>query len=639
MARKGSTYMYRAICLVLSIVLLLSMAGCKNSEEAKENGDTFVVADPTTDTYVVKNGISPYKILIPENASTQLQFAATDFQFFFKEATGVELEIVTKAENLQGKYFSIGPTAITQAAGVSNTYDELGMDGYRVKTYGDAIVMIGENDKSSSFAIYGYLAKQFGLEIYADDVYQIYPTSNAKLLDLDWTDLPDIPVRNGGVGQKSWYGTTEYMTRMKFRNMGEFWGLTGHTFFTILPPSEYLADHPDWYDDAESPLEICKTNEEMKAQFIENLKQIILDKPNHRFFMLGHEDGGPMCKCDDCQAVRDQYDGSNSALEVLFLNDVVRSINEWAAVECPERVLEFCMFAYTTTEAPPTTYDQTTKTYSPINNAQELMLEHNLGVQIAPIGTPVSVAYMDQGYTAAIFGGWAALTDSFYLWGYCCPFGNYLSPFDCFGAYAQNYRDYVEIGAKYVFDQGFAGSYTHNFVDLRDYLASKLMWDTTLDETELIQDFMKHYYGPGWKYVYEFFVQWRIRMTELKEFGMDSFTASQLCQDWCQPDLYPKALLDQYEMILDKAFAENESIKESDPEKYEFYLNNIRSVRCNVRYLTLSIYPNYYDYDSYKAMIDEFVDISSLMGMLRVAEGGRTLADQVAVWNENLSQK
>lgn len=639
MIRKYSNCINTVVSLFLSIALLLSMVGCKNAGQLETTEDTFVITDPTTDTYVVKNGISPYKILIPENASAQLQFAATDFQFFFKEATGVELEITTKAEDLRGKYFSIGPTAIMKASSITNSYNELGMDGYRVQTYGDAIVMIGENDKSSSFAIYGYLAKQFGLEIYADDVYRIYPTTEAKLLDLDWTDLPDIPVRNGGVGEKSWYGTMEYMTRMKFRNMEEFWGLRGHTFFTILPPSEYLEEHPDWYDDAESPLEICKTNEEMKAQFIENLKQIILDKPDHRFFMLGHEDGGPMCKCNNCQAVRDQYGGSNSALEVLFLNDVVRSINEWAAEECPERTLEFCMFAYTTTEAPPTTYDQATNTYSPINNAQELMLEHNLGVQIAPIGTPVSVAYMDQSYTAAIFGGWAALTDSFYLWGYCCPFGNYLAPFDCFGAYAQNYQDYVELGAKYVFDQGFCGSYSHNFVDLRDYLASKLMWDTTLDEMELIQDFMKHYYGPGWEYIYEFFTQWRIRMTELKVYGMDSYTAAQLCQDWCQSDLYPKALLDQYESILDKALAQNDTIKETDPEMYEFYRNNIRSVRCNVRYLLISIYPNYYDYDTYKAMIDEFANISSIMGMTKVSEGGKSMNAQILEWTDLLNQK
>lgn len=628
-------------CCALCIAFLLSLAACKNTEnqQAASNEDVFVISDPTTDTYVIKNGISPYKILVPENASDQLQFAANDFQFFFKEITGVELEITTKADNVQGKYFSIGKTPIMQSSGVTNTYDELGMDGYRVKTYGDAIVMIGENDTSSTYAVYGYLAKQFGLEIYGDDLYKIYPTQNVQLLNLDWTDIPDIPVRNGGVGPLSWYGTMEYMSRMKFRNMEEFWGLRGHTFFTILPPSEYLDSHPDWYDDAESPLEICKTNEEMKAQFIENLKQIILDKPNHRFFMLGHEDGGPMCNCADCQAVRDQYEGSNSALEVLFLNDVVRQINEWAEKEIPDRTLEFCMFAYTTTENPPTKFDQATGIYSPINNDQKLMLEHNLGVQIAPISSPVTVPYMDQSYSAAIFNGWSALTNNFYFWGYSCGFANYLAPFDGFGSYAQNYRDYVELGAKYVFDQGFYAGYSHNFVELREYLASKLMWDTTLDPEKLTQDFMKQYYGSAWESIYEFFTQWRIRLAELTEYNMYSYTAAQLNQDWCQPDLFPKELLDQYERLFDEAFTKIEDLKTAEPDKYEFYSNNIRSARCMVRYLTLSIYPNYYDYDSYKAMIDEFASISSIKGMIYMSESRKLLDDQIVVWNELLNQK
>lgn len=637
---KNKNVLSKILCSILSIGMIFSMASCKgNNNEKGVNAEKWEITDPTKETYVIKNGISPYKILIPEDASSSLLLAADEFQFFFEKITGVELEIVTKADNLQGKYFSIGNTTVMQTAGITNSYGELGMDGYRVKTYGDAVIMVGENDKSSTYAVYGYLAKQFGLEIYAEDIFRIYPTSEAKLIDVDWTDMPDIPVRNGGVASYSWYGSEKYMSRMRFRNMEEFWGLRGHTFFVVLPPDEYLEAHPDWYDDPVNPNEICKTNAEMVDQFVENLKQIILDTPDRNFFMLGHEDGGPMCKCENCQAVRDQYDGSNTALEVLFTNDVVRRINEWSATACPDRDLQFCIFAYTTTEAPPTTYDAATDTYSPIHNDQKLMLEDNLGVQIAPISNHVSLPYMDQSYSAAIFNGWAAVTNNFYIWGYCCPFGNYMTPFDCFGSYAENYRDYVEIGAVYVFDQGF-GKYSHNFMQLRDYICSKLMWDTTLDTETLIQDFMKHYYGAGWEYIYEFYTLWRLRMTELQEFGMYSYCASQLVQDWCQPDLYPKELLDQYEALFDAALLANEALQETDPGMYERYRDNIRSERCLVRYLSISMYANYYDYDTYKAMIDEFSDISAIKGMQYYGQSGsQTIESLINTWTEKLNLK
>lgn len=634
---KHNTYLLsRFCCLFLCMAMLLSMTACRNEQD--ESGEKFVVSDPTTETYVLRNGVSPYKILIPQNASDQLLLAADEFQFFFNKITGVELEITTKADNVQGKYFSIGNTVIQQSSGVDASYDELGMDGYKVKTYGDAIVMVGENDKSSTFAVYGYLARQFGLEIYAEDIFRIYPTSEAKLINVDLTDLPDIPVRNGGITHYSWYGSQKYMCRMRLRNMEELWGLRGHTYFTILPPEKYLEAHPDWYDDPEDPLEVCKTNTEMVDQFVENLKQIILDTPDKNCFMLGHEDGGPMCNCTDCQAVRDQYEGSNAALEVLFTNEVVRRINQWSTTACPERNLQFCMFAYTTTEVPPTTYDKETNTYYPINHAQELIFEKNLGIQIAPISSHVSVPYMDQSYASSVFDGWAALTDNLYVWGYCCPFGNMLSPFDGFGAYAQNYRDYVERGAVYVFDEGFHTGYTHNFAQLRDYLCSKLMWDTSLDTETLVQDFMKHYYGAGWEYIYEFYTLWRLRLTELQELNMYSYCAAQLVQDWCQPDLFPKELLDQYEKLFDAALLANEALQETDPQMYEKYRDNIRSVRCIVRYLSISIYANYYDYDTYEAMINDFSDISAIKGML-VYAGHAPLENIISEWKEMLNQK
>ena len=623
--------MKRILCFLLCVVMFLSIIACADT------GDQPL---PTTDTYVVKNNVSPYKIVIPANASNQLLFAASDFQHFFKEATGVTLEIVNSVDNVKGKYFSIGETQIYEACGMTTDYEELGTDGYKVMTYGDAIVMAGNTDESSTYAVYGYLGKQFGLEIYGDDVYKITKTGNAKLLDINWTDIPDIPNRIGGAGYYSWYGTTEFMSRMRLRDMTVYWGLRGHSYFTILPPSQYIAEHPDWYDSTTSPLEICKTNDEMTAQFIANLKQIILDSPDAIYYSIGHEDGGPSCKCSDCQAVRNQYGGSNSALEVLFTNKVVRAINEWAAVEIPDRILKFSMFAYTTTEVPPVEYDKATNTYYPINNDEALMLEENLGIMIAPISSHSSSPYMDQSYANSVFNGWDALTDNFYIWAYSCPFGNYLVPFDAFGAYEQNYRYYVDIGAEWLFEQGFYNAPAPNFMELRNYLNSKLSWDSTLNTETLIRDFMQNYYGPGWEYIYKFLTLWRLRMTELQEYNMFSYSAAQLVQDYCQPSLYPKELIDQYEALFDAALLANESLKETDPEMYERYRDNIRAERCLVRYLSLSMYSAYYDAETYKAMIDEFASISATKGYTVYSNStSHTVSSLLDKWTTYLNQK
>lgn len=620
------------LCLLLSLVTLLGLAACHDTPEATPSGEQI----KTTNTYVVKNGVSPYKILIPEEVSVQLQFAASDFQFFFKEATGVTLEIVTEADDLKGKYFSIGETAIQKASGMKLDYDELGRDGYKVLTYGDAVVMAGTTDEASTYAVYGYLGKQFGLEIYGVETWEIGQTDKAKLVDLDWTDVPDIPMRNAG-SSYVWYKSMANMSRMRCRNITDGWGLATHTYFLILPPSKYVAEHPDWYDDAQNPQEICMTSAGAKAQFIENMKQIILDSPNCIYYEIGHEDGTPTCNCENCQALCQQYGGSYSAISVLFTNDVVNALNEWAAATIPERTLEFVFMAYTTTEVPPVQYDSTTETYYPYNHDQKLMFADNLGVIYCPIGSHVSVPYLENPTCSAYFKGWTALTDNLYVWAYSCPFSNQLVPFDWFGAAAQNYRDYVDMGAQFVFDQGFMDGYVPNFHELRLYLSSKLMWDCTLDTDTLVQNFMRNYYGCGWESIYEFYQLWRLRLVELQDQGMYSYVASQMVQDWCQASLYPKSLLDQYEKLFDAALEANEAIKESDPELYETVRDNIRADRCMIRYLEMEIYSNYYDYDTFKEMIDEFSDISAIKNFLSFGEG--TVEGLLAEWTDELNNK
>ena len=169
----------RILCVLLCAALLAGLTAC-----GREKG--------TTATYVVKNGVSPYRILIPEDASSQLRFAASDLQFFFKEATGANLEITTQAENVKGKYLSIGETAVFKASGMRLEQSELGNDGYKLLTYGDAVVMAGLTDEASTYAVYGYIAAQFGLEIYGNDIWEITETKEAALADLDVTDVPDI---------------------------------------------------------------------------------------------------------------------------------------------------------------------------------------------------------------------------------------------------------------------------------------------------------------------------------------------------------------------------------------------------------------------------------------------------------------
>lgn len=109
----------KLFALLLCVSMLIGIASCGKDSISEE--DAFMPTDPFTETWLIKNGVCPYKIIIPKEASDQINLAASEFQYFFKEATGVELEISTKANDTREKCFSIGPTSLQQNSGVSAT--------------------------------------------------------------------------------------------------------------------------------------------------------------------------------------------------------------------------------------------------------------------------------------------------------------------------------------------------------------------------------------------------------------------------------------------------------------------------------------------------------------------------------------
>ena len=271
------------------------------------------------------------------------------------------------------------------------------MQGCCVKTYGDAIVMVGGSDQGSIYAVYDYLKLQFDLEIYAEDVFTYSKDSTFKLIDVDVTDIPDMPIRSAGTRCAYEGGASvptkfpnkpmsTYQARQRYRitTKSESWGLWGHTHFLILPPKKYAEEHPDWYNEKQSQL--AWENEEMWDTFAENLKQFIIDaEPSQEYFMLGQEDNFDL-GCHDRGKyfqLKTKYGEQNSGVELAFLNYVVKKINAWMAEEMPNKKAKFYMYAYQQTEDPPVVWDEQKKSY--VAASKDLIIEDNLGVQLAPI--------------------------------------------------------------------------------------------------------------------------------------------------------------------------------------------------------------------------------------------------------------
>ena len=592
----------------------------------------------TTKTVLFENGNTSYQIVLPETRTEELTFAAKELQYFFKLITNVELNVIGEEEvvDTKGKYFSIGETKIAKESGVDFSHAAVGLHGCCVKTYGDAIVMVGGSDQGSIYAVYDYLKLQFNLEIYTETVYTYDQPACKNLIDVDYTDVPDIPIRSAGT-RFAYEDMATYQARQRYRMTSRWssWGLWGHTHFHILPPEKYAKEHPDWYNEKQNQL--AWENEEMWDTFAENLKPFIRNaSPSQEYFMLGQEDNFDLGRHDIGKwfRMKTKYGEQNSGVQLAFLNYVVKKINAWMAEEMPNKKAKFYMFAYQQTEDPPVYWDEQKKTY--VVASKDLEIEDNLGVQLAPIIQKDS----QHAYTAVdpetgraaspdnkrTFEGWTAVCKTLTVWAYSTSFRDGLHPFNGFYTFKQNYQTYKDIGVEFLFEQGAITWVVGNFMELRQYLISKLAWDNSLDTETLIVNFFKAYYRDGWENMYKYFHLIHERQLELtlsdyrNGEGYLVTTNSDLSiyyRDWImQPNCFPFGLVQQCEKEIALAIEKANATGDMDAA-FAMEVD-----RLPLRYLTLMIHKNRYEPTEYLELVHDFERLSEKIGMKLADESG-----------------
>lgn len=99
--------------------------------------------------------------------------------------------------------------------------------------------------------------------------------------------------------------------------------------------------------------------------------------------------------------------------------------------------------------------------------------------------------------------GWSKISNNIFVWDYGINFDCYMQPFPNFPVMQKNIQLFKDHHVTMHFSQ-IAGSKGGTFSDMRSYVASKLMWNPSLNTDSLMQAFMKGYYGPAAPYIYEY---------------------------------------------------------------------------------------------------------------------------------------
>lgn len=586
----------------LCLLIVFPAAACKSDSEKEESGGISVVAGE----YIFKDGASAYKIVTPENAEQEEEFAAQELQTFFAEATGVQPQILSDKGltfTNDARYLSVGNTSLSEQANVAADYDELGSQGFVLETEGLSVFMLGARTKGTLYAVYEFLYRAFAFEVFSPDECYIESCEELPLYDFSFTDKPDIEYRINGYGYFTQTSEAqENMYRLRINDnpimgVGEGYVYTTHNstrYFT----EEQMDENSEWWMGTDG-YQLCYTAHgnaeklnEMQEVVLSVMKDAIENNPDKTSIAFMQEDKDTWCGCEKCQEVIAAHGGFETSTQILFVNELAKRLDAWLQEAHPDREVKIVFFAYhKTTKAPVKQLEDG----SFVPYSDDMILEDNVAVYYAPITADYYYSFKDSKNLAYanIMKGWAAISQNIFAWIYSTDFNDYLMFFDSFNSMQENYQFLVENHASMVFENTqYNNTNSTAFHVLKGYLNAKLGWDAYADYAELTDKFFRCYFRDAAPAMRELFDQMRLRWAYNMDFN--GLTGN-IYEELKKSEYLPFSTLLQWEGLIEEAYAAIEPLKTQDAQLYEKLANRINLESISVRYAQIAMYGGRYD--------------------------------------------
>jgi hypothetical protein len=435
-------------------------------------------------------------IVIPEPTSPQEKNAAVELKVYLDRITGGSFLIATEAAKLDGRSIYVGATKAFAAEWPSLKPDALGKDGIILKTSsaGDLFIT-GRAPRGVLYAVYSFLEDFCGVRWWtpADEFVPSNANLSVRMPDLEYSPRMDY--------RDSFYFSFNGMeqvfpddARMKFcvklKNNGFFGGIPKEwggntvclpgawpTFSRLMPPDRYFSEHPDWYselDGRRTTKQLCLSNREMRQEMARNVLAMIRATPGVDMVTITQNDTDGACQCSKCKAVDAQED-SPAGLLLQCVNEVAAEVEK----EYPDLFVNTLAYAYNMKEP---------KITRP---------RKNVSVQIC---CPTESSRFDSPANQAFLTtlrAWTGMAKKSYAWTYLVDFGDMLNPIPNAFNLGPNIRIMADHNVSGVFAQGNSYAPIGDFCELKAWLVAKMLWDPSLDDKALIQEFLTAYYGAA----------------------------------------------------------------------------------------------------------------------------------------------
>ena len=500
-------------------------------------------SEPTMD--IVQDGQARAVIVVPDNPSALMQYAAGELQWHIEKATGVRLEIKQEAQAAQAAgAIYLGACAATTAAGLKT--DDLPANGFRIKATDKALYLAGRDGAwtgvgddvspmGTLFAVYDWLDRHLGVRwLWPGELGTYVPRRDS--LDAgpagERTSLPPFistKLRMGGPYFSQWTSLMSAEARGRFMHDSAVWLRRqrfarptsleyGHGFEHYW--ERFGAQHPEWFalrpdgkrepsDAAAHCVQMCVSNPDLHRQVIADWLQQRRNAPDLPWIngcendyrdVVDHSCGCEACRAWDPKNPQVIQDTNIYALE----SDKRPTLKSLATISLSDRYAKFWLALQK--EGEKHDPNATVAGYAYGRSAEpplETKLNDRIVVWIVPpYGFPLSADQRER--FQKIWDGWArtgarlVLRPNYTLEGYCAPY-IYASQFGSEFKYAAAHG---LVGTDFDSLTGMWGTQGPNL-----YVLGRLQARPDL-EVDAVLDEYYNGFGPAAGAVRDYFARW-----------------------------------------------------------------------------------------------------------------------------------
>lgn len=451
------------------------------------------------DVALVAAGQSKHQIVVNADASPSEQFAAQELQQHIQACTGAELPIVKQAPAQGTPMIVLGCGPLAAKLGVKPSRDQLGPQGYAIRTVDPHIVIAGTPEVGTLYGVYQFLENCLGVRWYAPGAIKTPKAKDVTVKPIDVLAKPAFLIR--AVSYR-WPGRDAiFAARMRLnrngqaadhpQGMGYSIRRSCHSYFSFISPGEFFATHPEYFSEIGgerfgAETQLCLTNPEVLEIVTQRMLNRMDSESGSQQYNFSQMDYYNYCECDKCTAINEKY-GTLGGTQFWFVNKLA----ERTSKVHPDKLIGTLAYMYT--EDPP----------------KNMKMHPNVAVWLCHMfpscdSHPIETCPLNADYKRRALA-WSEICDHLYIWHYIVDFAHYYNPFPNLRAFATDLKFYRRIGVESVYLQAMGhGGGGGEFSLLRGYLAAKLAWNPDQDLDALIADFLNGYYGAAGPHIHQY---------------------------------------------------------------------------------------------------------------------------------------